>query len=106
MKFHTKIREVRKSRKLSQVKLANAVGITSSGMCQIEQGKRVPNLETISNIAKALDSSIDFLAGNTSDNSQPALKAEAQKLYEDMIKLSDTDRKTIGIVIEAMLSMK
>lgn len=51
----SKILFLRQEKKLSLSELAEKVGISSSYLCQIENGKVMPALSTLKNIAKALD---------------------------------------------------
>ncbi|NLZ53719.1 MAG: transcriptional regulator [Thermoanaerobacteraceae bacterium] len=50
-----KILFLRQEKKLSLSELADKVGISSSYLCQIENGKVIPALSTLKNIAKALN---------------------------------------------------
>lgn len=52
--FPANLRRFRKSRKLSQAKLAKMVGIVQSGISEMELGARMPSLEQSLAIAKAL----------------------------------------------------
>lgn len=47
-----KIKKYRKSRDLTQVQLAVAIGISPSYMSAIEQGVRVPSLKVLQKISK------------------------------------------------------
>ena len=54
-KFRTAIREARKAQRLSQLDLARDVGLTQKHVSKIETGKVVPRLDTLLEIAWALD---------------------------------------------------
>jgi len=56
-----RIRDRRKSLKLSQEKLSEAVDITTSYLGQIERAERIPSLETLVKISNALGVTVDFL---------------------------------------------
>lgn len=49
-----KLKELRESNKLSQLEIANLVGITGNGYLNYEKGKREPKVRTAIRIAKAL----------------------------------------------------
>ncbi len=53
-KFGSTVRELRKSRGLSQEKLAFEVGMDLTSINEIENGRRNPTLRTIVKIAQAL----------------------------------------------------
>lgn len=55
------IKALRKKNGLTQEKLAEAVDVSTVFISQIETGTRMPSLETIYNISKALGVSIDEL---------------------------------------------
>lgn len=62
-----RIKEIRRSRKLTAKELAAAVGVAESTMSLYENGKREPDFDTLKRIARFLDTDIDFLLGNTCD---------------------------------------
>ncbi len=50
-----RIQDLRKSKKLTQDKLAELVGIDPKNISKIEKGNNYPTAETLSSIAQALD---------------------------------------------------
>lgn len=61
-----RIRELRKSKKLTSKELASIVGVAESTMSLYENGKREPDFDTLRRIADALDTDLDFLLGGSS----------------------------------------
>jgi repressor LexA len=61
-----RIRELRKSKKLTSKELASIVGVAESTMSLYENGKREPDFDTLRRIADALDTDLDFLLGCSS----------------------------------------
>lgn len=57
------IRKYRRSEDITQEKLAELVGVSTSFIGHIERGSRVPSLETIWRICKVLKVSIDLVTG-------------------------------------------
>lgn len=55
------IRNARKEKKMTQSDLANACFISNTVISAYENGKKTPNLDTLANIARALNVSIDSL---------------------------------------------
>ncbi|MDO8570572.1 MAG: helix-turn-helix transcriptional regulator [Candidatus Daviesbacteria bacterium] len=49
-----KVKKYRKSRNLTQIQLAVAIGISSSYMSAIEQGARYPSLKVLQKISKVI----------------------------------------------------
>lgn len=61
--FSKRLKELRMEAGLSQDKLAKEVGLTHTAIGLWEQGKRVPNLDAVVELAKFFKVSIDYLAG-------------------------------------------
>jgi len=57
----TRIREMRKKRRLTQVMLAESSGIPQSHMSSIERGAMLPNLVTLFRLAAALNCKVSAL---------------------------------------------
>lgn len=69
-----RLRRLRESVKLSQVKMAELLGVKQSSINRYEQGQSAPSLETLVRYADYFDVSLDYLLART-DNPQG-------KLYE------------------------
>ena len=65
MKF--RLKELRKERGYTQVKMQMLTGIDQSDYSKIEQGKRYCTYEQCKRIAIALNTSMDYLAGLTDE---------------------------------------
>ena len=80
-----RIRACRRELKLTQEKLAERVGISNSFVGHIERGEKKASLETISQIGKALDVSLDYIIDgrrNKCDGINCALFEDLKKLIE------------------------
>ena len=62
-----RIKEIRKSKKITAKELAVNVNVAESTMSLYENGKREPDYKTLLNIAQYLDVSVDYLLGKESD---------------------------------------
>ena len=71
----SRLKELRKARGFTQVKMQILTGIDQSDYSKIESGKRYYTFEQCKRIALALDTSMDYLAGLT-DNSAPYPRAK------------------------------
>jgi len=60
-----RLKELRKERGFTQVKMQMLTGIDQSDYSKIENGKRYMSFEQCIKIADALDTSMDYLAGRT-----------------------------------------
>ena len=75
-----RLKALRESIGLSQVKMAEAIGSTQSSINRYEQGQSAPSLETLVKYADYFDVSMDYLFART-DNPQG-------KLYEYRPKIA------------------
>ena len=62
-----RLRQLRKERGYTQVKMQILTGIDQSDYSKLENGKRYYTFEQLKRIAIALDTSMDYLAGLTDD---------------------------------------
>lgn len=82
-----KIKETRTSRNLTQENIADAVGVNTSHISNIETNKTKVSLTTLILICNALDVSVDYILGNELNFSSSAIDyeilREVQKLNQD-----------------------
>ena len=74
----SRIRELRKEKGFTQVKIQMMTGIDQSDYSKIESGKRYFTFEQCRKLAIALDTSMDYLAGLT-DEKKPYPRGENVK---------------------------
>lgn len=87
MSFGNKIIELRKMRGLSQTDLGKVVGVHKNVLGKYERDEVKPSIEIATQLAKALDVSLDYLVGNTDTNINPSLLEKLttlQGLEEDI----------------------
>ncbi|MBQ4369619.1 MAG: helix-turn-helix transcriptional regulator [Oscillospiraceae bacterium] len=65
----SRLRDLRKSKGLTQVQMQMLTGIDQSDYSKIESGKRYYTFEQCRRIALALNTSMDYLAGLTDEKS-------------------------------------
>ena len=58
-----RIKELRKSKNLTQQKLADLINVTKVSICCYEKGTRTPNLETFIDLVNVLETTPDYLLG-------------------------------------------
>lgn len=97
-----RIRAVRKARNMSAYRLAELIGLSEVSLMHIECGSRGPSLQTIFNIAEALDSSIDFLTGRVDKPNDyiPTPEIEEQGLTDQQAQLLKDIAKAVAPVIK------
>lgn len=62
-KHLTKLKVLRIDKNLSQKQLAAELGTTNSSICDWENGRSEPDIDTLIAIAKFFDVSVDYLLG-------------------------------------------
>ena len=63
----SRLKELRKAKGYSQVKMQMLTGIDQSDYSKIENGRRNMSFEQCRRLAAALETSMDYLAGRTDD---------------------------------------
>ncbi len=74
--FSLRLKELRKERNMTQVQLAEALGVSKGTVAMWEIGKREPNFETLNALSGVFDRRIDYILGYSQDASS-AKKSEA-----------------------------
>ena len=85
-----RLRSLRESVKLSQVKMAEIVGVKQSSLNRYELNQASPTFETLTRYADYFDVSMDYIFGRT-DNPQG-------KLYEYKPKIEQSDPQMKKVV--------
>jgi transcriptional regulator with XRE-family HTH domain len=96
----SRIKELRKSKGLSQNELSEKVGIDSKHLSRIEVGRGYPSLDTLDKAAKALDVEIrDFF-----EFVQPTTSRDLRASINALLKGSDADQlKLVYKVVKAIV---
>ena len=99
MLFGKRLLAVRKNRKISQDKLAKAIGVHSPVIGRYERDEVKPSIEVAVKLAKALQVSLDFLVGN----SDLELDSATLNRIVEIQKLKETDRNNIFYTLDALI---
>lgn len=91
-----RIKEIRKSKKITAKELADYIKVAESTMSLYENGKREPDFETLLKIANYLDVSVDYLLGNTAE----------QPLKKRGVKIPVYGNVAAGIPLEAITDIE
>src|SRR5690554_5619603 len=91
-----RLKELRKSRGLTQEELANSIGITKNFVTMVESGKRKPSYEVLDKIADYFDVSTDYLLGRTNIlrlSKESNIPIEYVELYEEWAEKGMTPKE-------------
>lgn len=87
-----RIREIRKSRGLTQEQLAEIIDVEQKHVSRIEVGKNYPTIDRLEKIAEALDVSMmtffDFMHLDDADECAQGIEEMIKKLDEDSQRLA------------------
>ncbi len=61
--FSKRLKELRKERELTQKQLGEKIGVTKVSVCCYENGTRTPTLDTLIDLANALNVELTYLLG-------------------------------------------
>lgn len=78
-----RLKEMRKKKKYTQIKMQMLTGIDQSDYSKIESGKRYMSFEQCRRLALALNTSMDYLAGLTDVKEPYPRSAEAEQARGD-----------------------
>ena len=74
--FAERLKELRKDKNMTQVQLAEALGVSKGTVAMWEIGKREPNFETLNRLSDIFDKRIDYILGNSNDATSPRFTEE------------------------------
>ena len=90
--FAGRLREVRRSRGLTQTELARQANVTPSYIGRLESGGVAPGIDLVDRLAKALGTTThDLLPAADEPDTLPILKDQAQKLFETLLQMADRE---------------
>ncbi|MGF6376206.1 transcriptional regulator with XRE-family HTH domain [Clostridiales Family XIII bacterium PM5-7] len=75
-----RLRELRKKKKYTQIKVQMLTGIDQSDYSKLESGKRYPTVEQAKRLSQIFDTSIDYIVGATDE---PQAYPKAYKKNDD-----------------------
>lgn len=85
-----RIRQIRKSRNLSQQDIANKLDVNQTSVSQWERGVTMPNISTLSKLCEILETSSDYLLGISDD--------VITKQWEDKSTVDDIEKVIQNII--------
>lgn len=96
-----RIKEIRKSKNLTQEQLAERIGIEIPSLSNIENGKNYPNSETIEKIANGLEMEVFELY-----IFEHLKELDSKKMLEEINNSLKDDLKLLKTVYKMVLSLK
>lgn len=101
MTLGQKITKIRKEKKLSQVDIANTVGVSRDAISKYERDDIIPSVENAKKIAKALEISLDYLVSE--QENQEVIDVNMVNRMKEIQRLGNDDKSTITKIIDAFI---
>ncbi|MEA4973654.1 hypothetical protein SDC9_98018 [bioreactor metagenome] len=110
--FAERLKELRKEKGITQVDLADAMGLSKGTVAMWEVGKREASFETLGKLADYFETPIDYLLGRSDDRSSEAYQEDFserilgherkyEELFNDIKALDDYGYIVIERIVEA-----
>ena len=106
MTFAERLKELRKKKGISQADLADLIEVHFTQVSRYERGETKPNAEAMTKLAKALDTTVDYLmSGSTDDMALNAgLDKELIARLKEVQSLNSEDKKTVLSLLDACIA--
>ena len=101
MTLGQKITTIRKEKKLSQIDIANAVGVSRDAVSKYERDDIIPSVEVAKKIARTLGVSLDYLVSEQDD--LEVVDVDMLNRMKEIQRLNKDDKSTINKIIDAFI---
>ncbi len=106
MSFSNRMQSLRKQKGLSQKQLADKVGVHFTQVSRYERGDFKPSTDALTKLAKALDTSVDFLMNGTSNEiaKEAGLDKEIISRFKIIQAFDTMGKKTALYLLDAIIA--
>lgn len=106
IKFADRLKTLRKKKSFSQQELADKIGVHFTQVSRYERGDFKPNTDAMSKLAKALDTTVDYLMnGTSSEVAQSAgLDKEIISRFKAIQGFETPEKKTALFLLDALIA--
>ena len=104
--FAYRLKELRKKKGISQDELAVLIEVHFTQVSRYERGETKPNAEAMTKLAKALDTTVDFLMNGTADDvvKDAGLEKEQISRFKEVQDLETEDKRTVLSLMDAYIA--
>ena len=104
--FADRLKELRKKKGISQGELAALIEVHFTQVSRYERGETKPNAEAMTKLAKALDTTVDFLMNGTADDvvKDAGLEKELISRFKEVQHLETEDKRTVLSLMDAYIA--
>jgi transcriptional regulator with XRE-family HTH domain len=90
--FAGKLRELRRSRGMTQAELARRAEVSVTHLSELENGDIAPGIDLVDRLARALGAAAaDLLPAGTPPDSLPVLREQAERLFGALMETGDRE---------------
>ena len=106
--YINRLKECREKIGISKQEAARRIGISQPAYLRYESGDRKPSLQTTKEIARVLNTSVDYLVGNSDDNTPTLIEiskddnSELFRIVELCSKMDEVQQKKIISYIDKL----
>ena len=110
--FPERLKQLRKEKGLTQVTLAESLGVSKGTVAMWETGKRMPGFDMLARLSELFDKRVNYIIGTSEDHRSAALTEEevaqlgewaVEEDYEDMLRkyalLDDYGKSAVDSVL-------
>ena len=108
-----RLRSMRKMQDLTQLALAERVGITQAYLAELEKGTKRPSLDVLEKLCSALNCSADYLLGLSDNKSYRTMREESlpglKGLTPEMLRIvaeRNISKRELEIALDFVQKMK
>jgi transcriptional regulator with XRE-family HTH domain len=104
--FSDRLKDLRKRKGISQGELAELIEVHFTQVSRYERGETKPNAEAMTKLAKALDTTVDFLMNGTTDDvvKDAGLEKELISRFKEVQDLETEEKKTVLSLMDAYIA--
>ena len=100
--FSERLQQVLAQKEITQKELASRAGVTESAISYYMKGQRTPSGDVLTRIAIALDTTTDYLLGNSSNSTPPAENDRLQFLQRKLGELDEERLEKAETMLKVM----
>ncbi len=104
--FSTRLKELRKTQKLTQTDLANIMNLSHGAVAMWETDKRQPDNATLGRLADYFGVSVDYLLGREEIKKDPVIQNEVNYAEMDLYPIPLLGRVVAGMPIESQENLE
>jgi transcriptional regulator with XRE-family HTH domain len=106
MDFENRLKELRKRKGISQGELAKLIEVHFTQVSRYERGETKPNAQAMTKLAKALDTTVDYLMNGTADDvvQNAGLEKDLISRFKEVQNLDTEDKKTVLSLMDVYIA--